>query len=386
VTDTPRIGIDARNIALPHGTGIATYATTLAQALPLIAMQPAILYAGPPRSRLARWHAAARAAASHARAQPGGWTADDLFRIAQVQFDIRRTLRTLRFQQPPALMHWTSPLPLYTPDCPNLVTLHDLIPVLHPALTGTDPRRHRRLLMAVLHRADHVLAVSDATRQEAIHHLGLPPGRITTVWQAVDVAGAAPIPPANLAPGAYWLHVGAVERRKNLVRLIHAWRASAVDGPLVLAGPDGWHAAEVAAAAAGDPRIIRLPWLARTDLLALIRDARALILPSLAEGFGLPLAEAMALATPAITANTGALAEVAGTAALLVDPAATRDVARAIATLDTDRTLRQRLAAAGPPRAARFTPAAHAARLEPVYRAFFPGTAGPVAGTRPPRL
>jgi glycosyltransferase involved in cell wall biosynthesis len=368
-----RIGIDGRNLGLVSGTGIATYGAVLSSALPLIGMEAAVLRAGPAQGRPSRWLAAGRGRGSWAHGAPGGWVADDLFRIAQIQFDMGRGPRAVWLGPTPDVMHWTSPLPLRAIGCPNLVTLHDLIPLLHPGLTGTKPARQRRMLSLIVALADHIVTVSEATRLEAIRHLRLAPERVTNLWQAVDVAGAAVATPGGLVPGGYWLHVGAVERRKNLVRLIEAWRASGVAGPLVLAGPDGWQAAEVTAACAGDPAIVRLHWLA--DLLALIRDARALLLPSLAEGFGLPLAEAMALGTPALIADGGALAEVAGGAALVVDPGSTRSIAEGLAALDRDPDLRQRLAAAGLLRAALFTPAAFAARLEPIYRAILNGAA-----------
>jgi glycosyltransferase involved in cell wall biosynthesis len=363
-----RIGIDGRNLQLEHGTGIATYGRALSGVIDGLGFRTATLISQAERTRISRWATAALTRSSQAVPVEGGWGAADMFRVAQVHFDLWGGLRRIRGDAP-ALMHWTSPLPLRFEGCPNIVTVHDLIPLLHPGLTGTDGARLRRMLARIMAQADHVLTVSDATRQDVVRHLGADPARVTNTWQSVTVDGAAATPPAGLVPGGYWLHVGTVERRKNLVRLIQAWRASGVAGPLVLAGPDGWQAAEVSAERAGDPGIVRLEWLARADLLALVRDARALLLPSLAEGFGLPLAEAMALGTPALIAGGGAMAEVAGGAALEIDPRSTRSMAEGMAALDREPELRQRLAACGLVRAALFTPAAFAARLEPVYRA-----------------
>ncbi len=296
-----------------------------------------------------------------------------MFRIAQVHLDLYGRPLTLRGRNGPAAMHWTYPLPLRFAGRPNLYTVHDLIPLLHPDLTGIEAGRFRRLLTAVLRRADHVVTVSDATRTELIRELGLDPDQVTNTWQAIDVSGATASGVPGLRPGCYWLHVGAVERRKNLRRVIAAWRASGTAHPLVLAGPDGWQAAETLADAApfllpgASPRIVRLPWLERSRLLGLVRDASGLLLPSLAEGFGLPVAEAMALGTPVLTSRDGALAEVAGGAAMLVDPADTGAIAEALRAMDADAGLRADLSLRGRGRAAFFSPAAYAGRLAGLY-------------------
>jgi glycosyltransferase involved in cell wall biosynthesis len=165
---------------------------------------------------------------------------------------------------------------------------------------------------------------------------------------------------------------------------------------LVLAGPDGWQAAAELAgaagllvapgaptlAAAGRPRVVRIDWLPRPALLDLMRGAAAVLAPSLAEGFGLPALEAMALGTPVLTSRTGAPQEIAGAGALLVDPADVRDITAGIAALDQDAGLRATFSAAGRVRARTFTPAAYAARLAALYGAVLdqarpsaPGTA-----------
>ena len=118
-----------------------------------------------------------------------------------------------------------------------------------------------------------------------------------------------------------------------------------------------------------DPRIVRLDYLGRNALLRLVRSARALLFPSIFEGFGLPVLEAMSLGTPVLTGNGSSLPEVAGDAALLVDPYSTAAIAAGIARLDGDAGLRDRLAAAGPVQAERFSQAAYLTRLEAMYAA-----------------
>lgn len=364
-TSTRTIGLDARNLSLPNGTGVATYAATLAAAIRSLGLETEILDATPNLPRPLRWLAAAWPGPASTHPAPGTRSAADVFRIAQVHFDIWRRLRPLSGPHPPTLMHWTYPLPLRFHGIPNLYTVHDLIPLEHPELTGIEPRRFRRMMACIVRAADHLVTVSETTRQALIAQFHLDPACVTNTWQAVDVAGSDRAPPEGLTPGAYWLHVGALDVRKNLPRTIAAWRESGTPHPIVLAGPDGSATGDITAAPGP---VIRLPWLARPQLLALIRDARALLMPSLAEGFGLPVAEAMALGTPVLTSDRGALAEIAGDAALLIDPTEGHAITSAIRALDADPALRSRLAEAGPIRARLFTLQAYSARIEALYQ------------------
>lgn len=343
---------------------MATYTATLAAALPSIGFRAEMLAARPRLSRRLRWLTAAWPGPHPTRATPPGREAADVFRIAQVHFDLYGKPLALAGRQLPDLMHWTYPLPLRMRGRPNLYTVHDLIPLFHPALTGIDAPRFRRILQAVLRQADGIVTVSEATKQDLVRHLGMDPARIVNTGQAVDVSSAVDPMVPGLEPNRYWLHVGAVERRKNLPRLVEAWKASGTSHPLVIAGPDGWMAAELDTTHAG---LHRIPWLDRPRLLGLIRDARALLMPSLAEGFGLPVAEAMALGTPVLTSRTGALAEVAGSAAMLIDPEDTAEMTAGLRTLDNDEPLRTRLSAQGHDQARNFTPAAYATRLAALY-------------------
>lgn len=315
--------------------------------------------------------------------------AADVFRRAQVHFDIHGRYLRLHGPIPPALMHWSYPLPLHFAGVPNLYSVLDLIPLLQPDLTPISQARAGRLLRRLRHEATHLVTISETSRQEIIAALGWPPEQVTNTYLAVDVAEPSPAQAraaweaAGLRQGEYFLHVGTVERRKNIARLLEAYRASGSTRALVLAGPDGWMAAEELAgsaglliapgaparAAAGQPRVVRMDWTPRPALLGLMSGAAAVLAPSLAEGFGLPAIEAMALGVPALTSDGGAPREVAGGAALLVDPADTHAIAAGIAALDQDAGLRARLGAAGRLRARTFSPEAYAARLGALYGA-----------------
>ena len=134
-----------------------------------------------------------------------------------------------------------------------------------------------------------------------------------------------------------------------------------------MVGPDGWQADAILDDLAATPGAIRIPYAERATLLGLIAGARALVFPSLAEGFGLPMVEAMALGTPVLTSDTGALAEIAGGATLTVDPTSVAAIRDALVRLAVDDGLAAELAARGSMRAATFSPHRFAARLADVY-------------------
>jgi glycosyltransferase involved in cell wall biosynthesis len=315
----------------------------------------------------------------------GSRLAPDVFRRAQVHFDLYGRFLPLRGRLLPALMHWSYPLPLHLRGVLNIYSVLDLIPLLQPHLTPIRQARARRMLTRLKHEAAHLVTISETSRREIITTLDWPPERVTNTYLAVDVAAepSDAVAEAGLEPGGYFLHVGTVERRKNIARLLQAYRASGSHRALVLAGPDGWgaedelaHAAgllvtpgEEARSATGRPRVLRLPWLNRAAVISLMQGATAVVAPSLAEGFGLPVAEAMALGTPALTSQGGAPQEITGEAAALVDPAKVCDIAAGLQALDTQPALRAQLAAAGLRRAALFSPQAYAARLAALYGA-----------------
>jgi len=370
-----RIGLDGRNFVLAQGTGIATYARCLAGESSewLLDAPP-----GAPRGggRVLRYRRAflARWRPLHTRKEGGVRIADDAFRMAQVHFDIWRRLLVLEGAALPDLMHWTSPLPLRMAGVPNLYTIHDTIPLDHPS--STDPRRFLRILQAIAAVADHVVTPSDAARRDLLRWVPGLAERVSVVPTAV-----APSPPSTaerdaalgalgLLSGAYYLFAGIIEPRKNVAALLRAFLASGSRRCLVLAGPDGWQAgAQLApfAAAIEAGRIRRVGYLPRDALIALMQGARALLFPSRAEGFGLPIIEAMALSTPVLTSRGGATEEAAGGAALLVDPNDLAALQAGIASLDQDERLCRDLAARGRVHATQFSPERQTARMSALY-------------------
>jgi len=161
-------------------------------------------------------------------------------------------------------------------------------------------------------------------------------------------------------PARFVLFVSTLEPRKNVVGLLDGFAracAAGYPGDLVLVGRWGWHTEAAQAALAASPvrhRIVHLDYLDRAELAAALRRAEALLFPSFLEGFGLPVVEAMACGVPVITSPCSSLPEVAGDAALYVDPHDPAAIAAAVVRLAGDPELRARLAAAGLARAARF--------------------------------
>ena len=197
--------------------------------------------------------------------------------------------------------------PLRRPPCPLVVTVHDLAVLRHPDAFNSWTRWYsHRLVPHVVRAAERVIAVSEFTKRELVELLGAPEEKITVVPNGVDDAFTEEGPAAE---GDYVLVVGTLEPRKNLARVEEAARRLGVE--LRVVGQRGWGGIDVPG------------WLGRVsddDLARLYRGARCLVYASYYEGFGLPIAEAMACGTPVVTSRGGATEETAGGAAVLVDP------------------------------------------------------------------
>jgi glycosyltransferase involved in cell wall biosynthesis len=244
-----------------------------------------------------------------------------------------------------------------------VVTVHDLTFVNHPELCTADTRSFPPLIAAAVARGAWVHAVSRFVADEVVAAFDVPAERVVVVPNATEplVAGTA-AEGRGLAGGErYVLAIGTIEPRKNLPRLVAAWQQVADTDPelrLVVAGGEGWGAAELAGAlvtARHTDRIVRLGRVDDHQRAALLRGATVLAYPSLYEGFGIPPLEAMAAGTPVVAARAGALPETCGDAALLVDPHDVDDIAAAIAAVTTDESLAADLVRRGERRVAGYS-------------------------------
>jgi len=222
---------------------------------------------------------------------------------------------------------------------PTVLTVHDLAILRAPE---AFPRWHRLYgrtgLRRVLQRADAIVAVSEFTRDETVELAGVPAERIRVVPHGVDAVFA---PDGPVADGDYVLAVATLEPRKNLARVVEAAREASVE--LRVVGARGWGGVEV------EGWVGELP---DTELAALYRGARCLLYPSVYEGFGLPVLEAMACGTPVVTSAATAMEEVADDAAVLVDPL---DVSSIVQGIHEASTRRAELVEAGRTRASAYT-------------------------------
>jgi glycosyltransferase involved in cell wall biosynthesis len=247
-----------------------------------------------------------------------------------------------------------------------VVTVHDLAFLVVPHVFPTLWRNQFRTgLRATVRRADAIIAASRNTAEDLLSRTKVDPQKVHVIPEAAPPLPEEPPDPDEVIarlkiPRPYLLFVGTLEPRKNLVRLIRAYRRAAATGlphALVLAGPLGWRhqtlLREIALYGPGD--VVLTGPLAPPELDALYRSAAAFIYPALYEGFGLPVLEAMARGVPTICSNTSSLPEVAGEAALGVDPASVREIGAALEALLTDPALQEKLAARGRARAERFS-------------------------------
>jgi glycosyltransferase involved in cell wall biosynthesis len=257
--------------------------------------------------------------------------------------------------------YWPSPPLRRTGAPPSLVYVHDLAFRVRPDEVPWQQRLYLgSLLPAALRQAAAVLVPSATTLHDLLERFPVPglEGRTFVVPQASGLVGLQPGPlPDDLEPG-FILAVGTVEPRKNYARLLAAHRRLRERGavpPLVVAGRVGWAYGTVLRDLERDPRVRLLGHVDDATLVALYRAAGLLAFPSLYEGFGLPLLEAMQEGLPALVGDAGSLPELAGNAALVVDPADVDAIATGLERLLTDQALRAELRDRGRARAAGFT-------------------------------
>lgn len=320
------------------------------------------------------------------------YNAPDLFMRAQSAFKLWKRPLTIRMPEKPDLAHWTYPIPLTVTKRPNIYTLHDVVPLRLPYTTLDHKRNYLRLLHELDSKAAHFVTVSECSKRDLVELVGIAPERITNTYQSVSIPDKYRFKPedqvAREVEGltgfdykGYFLFWGSLEPKKNIGRLIEAYLSAKVDTPLVIVGAQAWKAEQelkllgetgtlygsIERRRGARKRIIEMPYAPFPLLVSLIRGAKAALFPSLYEGFGLPVLEAMLLGTPVICSDTASLPEVAGDAALMVDPYDTAALTQAIRAFEADAAMRDHYVALGRKQADRYSPEAYRDRLQAVY-------------------
>ena len=423
--------VDGANMSLAKGSGIAVYGRNLIQALNDLRYETQVLF-GPaaPRHPANFMNEVAIADAARTRVRRGAlralstltarfgvsaypvvrsgmvqwpdsgplkpasdafWSSQDLYNLSGRAFRHYGAFVPVRFDpeasgvRPPDICHWTAPMPLRGKKTANIYTFHDLIPLRLPHSTLDDKRAFFALCKEIVRTADHIVTVSEASRYDIIRMFDASPDRISNTYQAVNLPQEVLDQNENevstrlsknfsLGWKDYYLFFGAVEPKKNVLRIIQAYLASGSTRPLVIVAGRSWLADpetdllnQMAKPESFGAGVRRLEYLPSAMLRDVVRGARGMLFPSLMEGFGLPVLEAMQLGTAVITSNSGALQEVAGEAGVRVDPTDTPAIAAAIVALDQDDGFREHLETQGRLQAAKFSPAAYKERLSMVY-------------------
>jgi glycosyltransferase involved in cell wall biosynthesis len=412
----PRVLIDGFNLALKHGTGIKTYTMLLDQALRSRGADASFLfgYDLPPqedpllgevqfhndpverpktrlyliRRKALTWGKAALNSAPPIKRVPSNavvvtgpsngprpleraLNGKCLYAAAWQRSVYFGKFLDARAPETFDALHMTYPIPLRVKGAGRkIVTIHDLIPLRLPYTTTDDKaellRRHR--IWAA--EADLIFTVSEFSKADIVELLDVDPERVAVTHQPSRFAPLADDEAEeqvktlwryDLEPQGYMLFVGAIEPKKNLGRLLKAYADADVDKPMVVIGPRGWMWQDEIGWLLDNERpelkrkIRFLDHVPVEDLRFILSGALAAAMPSLYEGYGLPLVEAMGFGVPLLASRSSSLPEVAEDAAVYVDPFDVRDLRDAIERLVGDAALRQQLSAHGLARSQRLT-------------------------------
>lgn len=424
------VAFDGLNLSLSRGTGIATYTRSLARAAGDLGYDTGVLFStlrDPPKDPLlsevsffddrneisalewlsrarslidlagdargVRAHELALTGAVLTRPLASRWvdpthvfTARSVFERARRYFAL--TGRMLEIVPPRKIdvFHWTYPIPARVRGAANIYTIHDLIPLRLPYTTLDWKKYFIRSTQAILDKADHVVTVSEASKTDILTFFRADERSITNTYQSVsiperirtrsaDTVAAELAGVFSLRHKNYLLFYGSLEPKKNLGRVIEAYLASNIKIPLVVIVAQNWRSDDEVRLMAQEQvkkrrKILQFDYMPFSLLMTLIQGARGVLFPSLYEGFGLPILEGMLLGTPVVTSRASSMPEVAGDAAIMVDPYDTDEIRRAILALAEDDDLCAELSRRGLERAGTFSMEAYRDRLGALYARF----------------
>lgn len=302
-----------------------------------------------------------------------------IYRLAQCYFLMFGKLLPIRLHPTPDVMHWTCPIPARVVGAKNYYTIHDIIPLRLPYATQDNKKIFHDMLLQIIKSAHKLITVSEFSKKDIVTHFKVSQEKVINTYQDVclsDTWSSDKISFSinqlraqfNLLPQEYFLFVGAIEPKKNVARLLEAYLNANVTQKLIVVGPLAWQSdKEQVLFKQYQERVLYLSYVSSDTLSILLRHARALVFPSLFEGFGLPVIEAMSLGLPVITSNVSCLPEIAGDSAYFVNPHNVGEIAVAIHRLSTDDALCASLSEKGQERSKFFSSEAYGERLKAVY-------------------
>lgn len=420
------IGVDGLNLSLTEGTGIARYGKSLLRNLKSLNCTTAVIYGSgyvpksnsliselsfynslttlsrPQKSfinRLRKWSATRNQAELIPQSNfiqiPRHFPRDadkilnvhDLFGRAARHF-----IRTGEFLeivvQNLDVMHWTSVLPIRVKDAVNIYTIHDVIPLKIPGSVTGDGERYYQICNKIAQDDQAIFTVSETSKRDIKQIFQRDDLKIfNTYLDCSDFFSNSKLnnnfhhnkdhlkKSFGLNHKKYYLYYGAWEPKKNIGNIISAYYLSETELPLVICGAGGWgnererNLLAQLSNVPGKKKVMQLQYLPDELLKSLIISAKCTVFPSVYEGFGLPIIESMALGTAVITSTEGSIPEIAGNAALLVDPHDIYAISTAIDTLEGDENVQRALEEKGLAHAGNFSAAAFQKRLRSSYQA-----------------
>ena len=291
------------------------------------------------------------------------------------------------------VLHLTLPLPIKkSSKFKKVVTVHDVIPLKIPESTSINLKQYQKILKASIRDADQIFCISERTKLDLMEVLKIKEDKIHLTSQMSFIPEIIKdFPDKFLEPllgsyklkrNKYFIFYGAIEPKKNVLKIISAFKNSHSDSKLVIVGKNGWlfdkeqkifDEIQMGFKSNNNfyKRILRIPYLEFLDLMILLKGARALIFPSRYEGFGLPILEAMQMGVPVITSNMAPMNEVGGDAPYYVDPYSTLDLISAIEKFsESDNYLRE-FKLKGLKQAEKFSKEKYLKKLELGYKKLF---------------
>lgn len=306
----------------------------------------------------------------------------DIFHSANRLYGVFRRCNRVKLQQPPDVWHMTAPLPIKVNAKKTVITVHDLIPLKVPFTTLDIKQDFYHLFKWACHSADMILSVSEHTKKDIIDIYQIPEEKIQVSYQSYQTQKTLDDPEfediyltsSHLETKKYVLFVGNIEPKKNIKALISAMAYVNQGYKLVIVGRKAWmHESQLKNLdkLLHPWQYVFLDYVSQMELSILYKNALCLVFPSLYEGFGLPVLEAMAHDCPVICSNAASLPEVGGDAALYVDPYNFQEIRDCLRRIIKDKTLRKEMVSKGRKQVDFFSQENYANRLNQAYEKLF---------------